>query len=336
MEGQPVSGFIRTVLGDIAPSELGVCYAHEHLIIDPSYTTEKTPDFLLDDVDRCVAELGEAFDAGVRAMVDSMPMACGRNVLKLAEVSRRSGIHVLCPTGLHLRKYYPSWHWCSKLGVDQLAELFVREIEEGIDANDGNGPRWETTSRRAGLIKIASGLGGIDEHERRVFQAAAAAHRQTGAPILTHTEQGTAGIEQVELLRDLGADLRHVILSHTDRKPDLVYHRELLSSGVRVEYDSAFRWKSGEPNHTLELLVALLGEYPDQIVLGMDAARRKYWKHYRDSVGVASTESGRPGMVFLVGEFAERMRAAGIDENLIRGVFVTTPADAYAFSRGVA
>ena len=27
---------IRTVLGDIEPKDLGVCYAHEHLIIDPS------------------------------------------------------------------------------------------------------------------------------------------------------------------------------------------------------------------------------------------------------------------------------------------------------------
>ena len=31
--------FIRTVLGDIAPDALGRCYAHEHLIIDRSYTT---------------------------------------------------------------------------------------------------------------------------------------------------------------------------------------------------------------------------------------------------------------------------------------------------------
>ena len=27
--------FVRTVTGDIEPAELGVTYAHEHLVIDP-------------------------------------------------------------------------------------------------------------------------------------------------------------------------------------------------------------------------------------------------------------------------------------------------------------
>ena len=38
--------FVRTVLGDIAPEDLGVCYAHEHIIIDPSFTTVMEPGFL--------------------------------------------------------------------------------------------------------------------------------------------------------------------------------------------------------------------------------------------------------------------------------------------------
>jgi phosphotriesterase-related protein len=316
--------FVRTVLGDIPATELGVCYAHEHLIIDPSFTTQQTPDFLIDDGERACAELSDAFAAGAHAMVDSMPMASGRNVRKLAEVSRKSKIHVLCPTGLHLRKYYPVWHWCGKASADELAELFVREIEEGIDANDGNGPEWKRTPNRAGLIKIATGLDKIDEPERRLFEAASRAHRQTGAPILTHTERGTAALEQIELLRTLGVDLRHVILSHTDRKPDLAYHRQILSSGVRVEYDSAFRWKPGQPNHTLNLLISLLNEFSKQIMLGMDAARRTYWKQY----------GGSPGLTFLAGESTHRMRAGGINDDQIRSIFVSTPADAYAFCEG--
>ena len=35
--------FIRTVLGDIAPAQLGKCYAHEHVIIDKSYITRGDP-----------------------------------------------------------------------------------------------------------------------------------------------------------------------------------------------------------------------------------------------------------------------------------------------------
>ena len=102
---------VRTVLGDVAPESLGVCYSHEHLIIDAGFVTEAFPDFLLDSVDRAVDEVTEFRDAGGRTLVDSMPAACGRNAAKLAEVSRRTGVHILCPTGVHLRKYYPPDHF---------------------------------------------------------------------------------------------------------------------------------------------------------------------------------------------------------------------------------
>ncbi|HLL88120.1 MAG TPA: hypothetical protein VK324_02340, partial [Tepidisphaeraceae bacterium] len=98
--------FVRTILGDIDAREMGVCYAHEHIVIDASYPTEKEPDFLLADVDRIAAELRDLHMAGVRAVIDSMPGGgAGRNALKLAEISRRSGLHIVCPTGLHLAKY---------------------------------------------------------------------------------------------------------------------------------------------------------------------------------------------------------------------------------------
>jgi 5-phospho-D-xylono-1,4-lactonase len=76
--------FVRTILGDIGPPDLGVCYAHEHLIIDPSFTTHVTPEFALTDIDRALVDVGEFRDAGGRTLVDSMPCDSGRNVVKLA------------------------------------------------------------------------------------------------------------------------------------------------------------------------------------------------------------------------------------------------------------
>lgn len=311
--------FIRTVLGDIAPEQLGVCYAHEHIIIDPGYLTEKFPDFRLNSVELAAAELARFKADGGNAMIDSMPTG-GRNAAKLAEVSRRAKVHIVCPTGLHLRKYYPVGHWGSRLSVEELAEVFIGEINEGIDANDLSGPVLKRLPHRAGLIKIASGLDRIDDRERRIFEAAATSHRRTGCPILTHTEQGTAALEQVELLRASGVDLAHVTLSHTDRKPDVAYHRDILQSGVRVEFDRAFRWTEGNP--TLDLLVALAPDFPDQLMLGMDAARRSYWKQY----------GGKPGMSFLLTDFRPQLRKAGLTEKLLKKIFVSTPASAYQFA----
>lgn len=311
---------IRTILGDIPPEALGICYAHEHIIIDASFTTLQNPEFLLDCVDAATRELTEFHAIGGRAMIDSMPCDCGRNVIKLAEISRRSGVHIVCPTGLHLAKYYDPGHWGNYYSEDELATLFITEITEGIDARDCNGPFPQRTPHRAGLIKIATGET-ITARQEKIFAAAATAHRETGCPILTHTEQGTLGIEQVEMLQKHGVDLRHVVLSHLDRKPDPAYHRDILASGVRVEYDSAFRWKEGQGNPTLDLLVELLPGFPDQIMLGMDAARRSYWKHH----------GGAPGMNFLLTTFTEQMKSAGLTDDDLQCIFVTNPSQAYTF-----
>lgn len=313
--------FIRTVLGDIAPAELGVTYAHEHLIIDKSFTTFGTADFELSDVAKGTAELRRFHADGGRALVDSMPCDSGRNILKLVALARAADVHILAPTGLHLAKYYDPGHWGNFYTEDELADLFVADLTDGIDAHDYNGPLVRRTPHRAGLIKIATDAT-LTAREAKIFAAAAQAHRRTGAPILTHTEQGTLGLEQVERLRALGVDLRHVVLSHLDRRPDLAYHREILASGVRVEYDSAFRWKPAQGNPTRDLLLALLPEFPDQLMLGMDAARASYWTEH----------GGKPGMSYLLTTFRRELRALGVTENQLHRIFITTPADAYAFS----
>lgn len=311
---------VRTILGDIPPEALGICYAHEHIIIDASFTTFQNPEFLIDCVDSASRELTEFFAIGGRAMIDSMPCDCGRNVMKLAEISRRSGVHIVCPTGLHLAKYYDPGHWGNFYSEDQLATLFIAEITEGIDAHDCNGPIINRTPHRAGLIKIATGET-ITARQEKIFAAAATAHRETGCPILTHTEQGELGLEQVEMLQKHGVDLAHVVLSHLDRKPDLASHREILSTGVCVEYDSAFRWKAGQGNPTLNLLLELFPEFPDQIMLGMDAARRSYWKYH----------GGAPGMNFLLTTFTEQMKSAGLTDHDLQRIFVANPAEIYSF-----
>ncbi|HEY3755676.1 MAG TPA: hypothetical protein VGL42_05965 [Opitutaceae bacterium] len=315
-----MSAIFRTVLGDKPAEEMGTTYAHEHLIIDPCYATRITPEFLLDDTNACIHELLRFFQIGGRTIIDAMPCACGRNVLKLAEASRRSGIHIVAPTGLHLAKYYEPEHWSQTDSEADLETRFVADIINGVDANDYKGPVVSRTPHRAGVIKIATERQ-FSARERRVFAAAAAAHRQTGCPILTHTEQGELALEQTMLLKDLGVDLRHVCLSHTDRRPDVGYHREILSTGISVEYDSAFRWKPEQGNPTLALLVRLLAEFPNQIMLGMDAARRSYWKSY----------GGGPGLEFLLGEFSKRMQAEGIGADLLECLFVNTPRRTYCF-----
>ncbi len=313
--------FIRTVLGDIDPADLGVTYAHEHLVIAANRTTELYPDFQLDDVDRAVAELAPAQALGLQAVVDAMPADTGRDPDRLAEVSRRSGVHVVAPTGAHHQRYYPERHWTAVLDVDEIAGLFVADIETGIDSLDYGSPIVRRTAVRAGVIKVAGSQGGPSERDARLFQAAAAAQRASGCPILTHCENGTGAPAQIAVLADAGADLRHVALSHVDKVVDRGYQRELFGAGAFAEYDQGFRWKDA-PNGTLQLLEwAAEDGFLGQVVLGMDAARQGYWSQY----------GGAPGMTFLLGPFADAMRERGLGDVQQRQLFVTNPAHLYAF-----
>jgi phosphotriesterase-related protein len=315
--------FVRTVLGDIAPSDLGVTYAHEHLVIDGGRMVEQSPDFLLADADKAVTELDTAARLGLHSVIDAMPCDLGRNVLKLAEISRRSRIQVVAPTGLHLAMYYPDDHWSQAEPVDALAERFTADVIEGIDADDYRGPEIRRTDHRAGVIKIAGGRDALSAHEVKVFDAAAAAHRETGVPILTHCTDGRAAVEQIQRLTRAGVSAASITLSHTDKVVDRGYHHEILSSGVFVEYDQAFRWPVGMENGTLTVLGWMLEDgFGEQLMLGLDAARQGYWSAY----------GGRPGMGFLLGAFSEQMAAAGVSAEARHRIFVENPARAFTFT----
>jgi len=313
--------FVRTVLGDIESSALGITYSHEHLVIDGGRPVLMEPDFDLGDVTAMVTEVAEATALGLRAVVDAMPCDAGRSALKLADLSRRAGIHVIAPTGLHHDRYYGPAHWSARLDVEELATLFVMDVTDGIDVNDYSGPIVERTEHRAGIIKIAGSQDGPSARDRRIFEAAALAHLATGVPILTHCEAGTGAIEQLRLLTDLGVDPAHVSLSHIDKVVDRGYHRELLGAGAFGEYDQSFRWKGD--NGTLRLLEwAAEDGLEGQILLGMDAARQGYYHVY----------DGAPGLAWLLGGFTAAMAERGIGEGVRQRLFVEAPARAFAFA----
>jgi 5-phospho-D-xylono-1,4-lactonase len=317
--------FVRTVLGDVDPGALGPTYAHEHLVIDGGRPVELFPDFLLADIDRMATEVAEAQALGLRAVVDAMPANAGRNAEKLAELSRRTGLHIVAPTGIHHERYYAPGHWSARLSEDEIADMFVADIDDGIDANDYAGPTVRRTGHHAGVIKVAGSDRGPSPRDTRIFRAAVDAHRRTGAPILTHCEAGTGALEQIRLLADAGAGLGHVALSHVDKVVEPAYHHEILSSGAAVEYDQSYRWGDRE-NGTLKLLLAMVeAGFGGQIVLGMDAARQGYYHAY----------GGQPGLAYLLGDFSTMMQAAGLGEPERRAFFVDNPARVFAF-KGVA
>ena len=313
--------FARTVLGDIAPEGLGVIDAHEHIIIAGGRPGEMSADFVLADADKAVEELTQAKAKGLRTVVDAMPIGLGRDAEALADVSRRSGVHVIAPTGIHTPAWYDDLHWSNRLSAEPMAGLMVADVVDGIDRLDYGGPIVERTDVRAGVVKIGGTADFPTERDATVFEAAAITQQQTGVPILTHTQGGQRGVEQARFLADHGADLAHVLLSHVDKVVDREYHREIAATGARVEFDQGFRWKDG-PNGTLRILEWLVEDgLTDHITLGLDAARQGYWEAY----------GGSPGIAWFVDGLKTLMTERGIGEDIQQALYVDNPAAAYTF-----
>jgi phosphotriesterase-related protein len=113
--------------------------------------------------------------------------------------------------------------------VDQLAEIFVKDVISGI--ND--------SKMKAGIIgEIGTSYNRILEEEENVLRAAGRVNRRIGVPISTHTTLGTMAKEQVAILKEEGADLRHVVICHMDLVSDFRYHIELAREGVFLGFDT--------------------------------------------------------------------------------------------------
>ena len=298
--------FIRTVRGDIDPSDLGACYSHEHVLCSPPPDVTDR-DLEMDSEAAANLELTWFKQAGGRALVDMTPANYGRNAPGMKRVSEATGIHLIATTGLHKDKF--SARIVKDKSIDELADRFARDVTEGADGTD----------IRAGVIKAASSLNTITPNEEKVFRAAAKAHHLTGAPISTHTEVGTMGLAQIQLLVAEGVKPERIIIGHVDRQLVWDYHLAMLKMGVTLSYDQISKEKYGPDSQRVEFIVRAVKEgFGQQIMLGGDLARKSYWPSYGTG--------GGPGLTYILWRFIPWLRSEGLSENTLQDLLVHNPA----------
>ncbi|WP_314906980.1 phosphotriesterase-related protein [Propionibacterium acidifaciens] len=286
---------VRTITGDVAPETLGVVNAHDHLIRVGAGEVYIDPDHLLDDVDKAAQEARYFVEAAKRwspdaTVIDMCPASSGRGVLKTLEVvGKVPGLHVVQATGFHQQKVYLEWRqsWVNQYTVNQIADLLIADIVEGIDRFDYMGPIVERTPVRAGVIKWATAYGRITEWERKAGRAVAIASKETGAPINTHVTAGTCGPEQARFLLDEGVDPAKIAIGHIQRNWDPWVQEQIVKLGCYVELDGTNRIKYVPDNARVNLLT-VLGEkgYGKQILLGTDSGKASYQKVYGSVSGI--------------------------------------------------
>jgi len=291
-----------TVLGPIPAAELGVTDAHDHLFLrSPALAGQ---DF--DDVDKAVEEVASS---DLETIVEVTPIGLGRNPAGMREVSERTGVHIVAATGYHRDAHYPPGHWVHSATLEQLAERIVADLRQGMDGE----------AARAGVVKAGASYQRITPSEERRLIAAAVAGKETGAPILVHTEIGTIGHEIVDLLTREGVAPDRIILAHLDRNPDLELHREMADRGVWLEYDTVGRIKYRPDSQLLDLIA---GGRQDRIMLGLDLGQRDYFRAF----------GGGPGLGYLMKRFVPRLRKR-IGDDAVRGILVENPSRAFAIAK---
>ncbi len=264
-----MAGTVATVRGPVDLAELGPTLMHEHVfVLDPealenygrvwgsSYWDEEVR------VADAIAKLRRLRDGGIHTIVDPTAIGLGRSIPRIQRINAEVDLNIVVCTGvyafLELRGF---------LGYrtdDQLVELFVREIRDGID----------DTGVKAAFLKCAVEEHGLVGDIPRILRLIAATAVETGVPVMVHTNAAfRTGLLALDSLTKAGVDPKRIVIAHAGDSNDLDYLRELAASGASLGCDR-FNIEHFNPDERrIETLTALVAEgYTDRIHLGHDAA----------------------------------------------------------------
>ncbi|WP_040978565.1 phosphotriesterase family protein [Oceanobacillus jeddahense] len=329
-------GFIRTLHGDIDPSTLGFTYSHEHIVCRPPYWVEqKQDDLLLDDRDKSKQDVRDFKELGGQAIVDATAVDYGRDIRAVKEIAEETGITIIGTAGFnksflwdapipeHVKKvtgdYATYDQWIDAKSVNELADFVIREIEEGL----------EGTKIPGGQVKFGTGYNRITPLEEKTLRAVAIAHHETKAPMHSHTEAGTMGLEQIALLQKEGVNLEYMSFGHMDRNPDPYYHEQIAQTGAFLSFDGISKIKYAPESTRIHCILELVKKgYEDQILVSGDTARKSYYKHYDHGLGLE----------YIIGKwvprFIDEAHRNGFDgEKLIDKIFIRNPERCFTFKK---
>ena len=314
----------QTVLGPVAPDTFGKTLIHEHFVFGfPGCEGDITLGPF--DRDACVRSGLEMVDKikshGVNTVVDVTPNDCGRNPLLLQEISEKSGINIICASGYYSEEEggTPYFKLLSKFGdgVAQIYDMFKKEVTDGIGS----------TGIKPGVFKLASSKGVITDYEQMFFKAAAKVSKENGVPILTHTEEGTMGPEQADLLIAEGADPKRIMIGHIGGSTDIDYLMSILEKGVYIGFDRfGIEGQVGTPpdSHREACLIGLIGlGYASQIMLSHDWVN--FWLARPGISEILSMVMPNWKPTHIFEDVLPVLRKAGINEEQISTMMVDNP-----------
>jgi phosphotriesterase-related protein len=197
---------------------------HEH-VMSQGFVAQNYPELFGERfLDRIIDGITAAKKGGVDTIIDATTFDLGRDASLLAEIARRTNVNIIACTGwwMNLPQYLAG------TSPDLYADLFVREIKEGIAG----------TGIKAGILKSAADFGGVTATGEIMLRAVARAHLQTRVSIMLHSyapEQ--VAKRQLAILKEEGVDLKRVAVDHVNDTTDMEYLTWLLDQGCYLGMD---------------------------------------------------------------------------------------------------
>ena len=219
---------VQTVQGPVDGGDLGVVLIHEHVRFRDEAIADQWPGAY--DPDQEMSAALEAVRAAARHGLDTIcdptVMFGGRDVRFMQRVAEETGIRIVASTGIYTYDYLP--HYFANRDADAMAELFVSDIEQGVQGTD----------IKAAFLKCAADEPGLTDGVEKVHRAVARASKRTGAPIMAHSRPASGtGPKQIDIFEEEGVDLSRVQIAHTGDTDDLDYIESLLGRRVFIGMD---------------------------------------------------------------------------------------------------
>ena len=87
------------------------------------------------------------------------------------------------------------------------------------------------------FIKIGVNKGPLHELDKKIVRAAALAAKETGLTVASHTGDGAAAMEELEIFTSLGAKAGKFVWVHAQNEKDHAVHQRFAAAGGWVEFD---------------------------------------------------------------------------------------------------
>ena len=219
---------VETVNGAVDLDELGLTLIHEHFKATDEAIRFQFPHMYDEDAEweAAIADANAVKGHGVRTVVEPSAMFLTRDAAFSKRVADESGLNVVLATGVYTYDHLPQA--LMNRSEDQIAEIFVHDIENGIQGTD----------IKAAFLKCAADEPGVTPNVEKIHRAVARASQQTGRPIIAHSRPASGtGLDQMKVFTEEGVDPGKVQVAHTGDTDDLDYIERLLDTGCWIGMD---------------------------------------------------------------------------------------------------